>query len=345
MSLGISTLSKYRIPVQLTFWGIAVWVLLKNFQTSSAIGLTDVIFTIIFSMFLAVAVYVELLLLIPRLLQKGKYLFFIIASILLAILGTWLLINLFDPIVETLFPGYYLISYFDFLSTLKYFIIFLTLTSLLHLSTSWFQLKASENKLLQLEQEHLKAELDALKGQLNPHFLFNSLNSIYALVLKQAETAPDALLKLSGALRYVIYEANADKVSIDKELAFLEDYIALQKLRVTNAHQLDITIERDEAALDIAPLLLVTILENCFKYGLQEHADMANISIQLLIQNGVLTLRTKNGVFEQDSPETAASGVGLKNLIKRLELIYPDSHHLHISEVSNIFAVELVIEL
>ena len=221
----VERIVRNRILQHSMFWSISLYILLKNFQSSSELAPTDYIYTGIFSIFIIVAVFVNLLVLIPRFFQQGKYILYIILIAVLLAIMTYLQIIFFDVIVGYVFPGYYLISYFDYLETLKYFVIMVGISSLLHFSKSWFHYKESQAILVQTQKEKTVAELETLKSQINPHFLFNSLNSIYSLVLKKSDIAPQALIKLSDSMRYIIYESNEEKVLLEKEIAFISDYI------------------------------------------------------------------------------------------------------------------------
>jgi len=268
-------------------------------------------------------------------------------SLLILLLGsTYIYIIGFDFIVDTFFEGYYLISYFDFWDTLKYFIIFIGISSLLHFSKSWFLYKESETQLAKAQKEKLEAELDALKNQINPHFLFNSLNSIYSLVLKKSDLAPEALIKLADAMRYIIYESNDEKVSLQKEIDFIRNYLELQKLRMSSKDTLEFRIQGKIKNQKIAPLLMIPIIENCFKYGIKGETESSYVAIEIKIAKNQLNLLTTNNLGKVDNVErNKRPGTGLNNLKKRLNLIYAHSHHLKIEEMKDKFIVDLSIKV
>lgn len=335
-----------RILQHITFWSVSFYILLRSFATSSNHTQIDLIYTIIFTFFILIAVYINLLILIPRFFQQGRY--FIYASFLVILLASITLSYMkgFDVIVDFAFDGYYLISYFDFWETAKYFVIFLGITSLLHFSKSWFLYKESETKLAKTQKEKLEAELDALKNQINPHFLFNSLNSIYSLVLKKNDQAPEALIKLSDTMRYIIYESNHDKVPLGLEIEFINNYIELQKLRMSSKDTLDFNITGEITDQKIAPLLMIPIIENCFKYGIKGDTQSSFVSIELDIRENMLSLLTINNIGVIDHVEkNKARGTGLANLKKRLALIYDNQHRLTIDKTDDKFIVNLKIDL
>ena len=342
----IEKIVRNRILQHTIFLSISLYFLLRNFQASSALAPTDYIYTGIFSIFIIVAVYLNLLILIPRLFQEGKYiLYFFLLGLFLAIM-TYLQIIFFDVIVGYAFPGYYLISYFDYLETMKYFVIMVGISSLLHFSKSWFHYKESQAILVQTQKEKTAAELETLKNQINPHFLFNSLNSIYSLVLKKSNIAPQALIKLSDSMRFIIYESNEEKVLLEKEIAFISDYIELQKLRMSGKDQLEYIIDGNFHDLKIAPLLMIPIIENAFEYGIKGGIEDSFLIINIVVTDNSLTLIVKNNLGTVDNVErTKAKGMGLVNLRKRLELIYPERHHLNIEQLDDTFSVNLKIDL
>jgi len=307
---------------------------------------TDYIYTGIFSIFLFIAVYINLHVLIPRFFNEASYGLYLLFSLLSISLTTYLQILSFDYLVEWIFPGYYLISYFDYWNTLKYFIIFVGISSLLHFSKSWFLYKESEAKLAKTQKEKIEAELGALKNQINPHFLFNSLNSIYSLVLKKSETAPEALILLSDSMRYIIYESNDERVNLQKEIEFVSNYIELQTMRMSDKDKLNYRFSGELQDQQIAPLLLIPIIENGFKYGIKGETEASFIDIKIDLGKTHISLSAKNNIgfvdhVERDKPK----GTGLKNLKKRLELIYPGKHKLTIDKSDNIFMADLKIEL
>jgi len=342
----LSKVTRKRLLQHITFWSISFYILLNNFQTTSQIAPVDIIYTGIFITFLMTASYINLFVLVPVFFKKGRYVVYVISMIVLLLSSNWLYIFGFDLIVDVVFEGYYLISYFDFWDTAKYFVIFLSITSLLHFSKSWFLYQESETKLTKIQKEKLTAELDALKSQINPHFLFNSLNSIYSLVLKKSDHAPEALIKLSDSMRYIIYESNHEKVPLVQEIDFLRNYIELQRLRTSAKDKLSFEVSGEIAEQKIAPLLMIPIIENCFKYGIKGETEQSFVSVDIDASKNHLTLKTINNRGSVDHVESKEhAGTGLKNLRKRLELIYPDQHLLKIEERDDKFIVELKIDL
>jgi LytS/YehU family sensor histidine kinase len=197
----------------------------------------------------------------------------------------------------------------------------------------------------QLEKEKLKAELQLLKAQVHPHFLFNTLNNLYALTLTNSAQAPEVVLKLSGLLRYMLYECNVPHVSLVRELQLMSDYLQLEKLRYGDRLDLSVNISGDPAGKLMAPLLLIPFLENSFKHGASEHLDQAWISVDILVRDNTLKFKVINAIPAAESPQVLTGGLGLVNVRKRLQLLYPGTHELKTIREGETFLVSLTLQL
>jgi len=208
----------------------------------------------------------------------------------------------------------------------------------------YFRQQAMQGREAQLRAEKSEAELRALKGQLQPHFLFNTINNLYALArVKSDKTAPVAL-KLAQLLRYVLYESRKSKVPIEQEIQLLTDYVALEKLRFDDGRlTIKMEVELDEPKTEIAPLLLLPLIENTFKHGASEQRDEAYISISIVLKNNILEAKIKNNKPAEVSENIP--GIGLQNLRRQLELLYPENHQLEIVEDNHDFEVNMKIIL
>lgn len=182
-------------------------------------------------------------------------------------------------------------------------------------------------KLLKRERalikEKLETELNFLKAQINPHFLFNTLNNIYSLARKKSDETPGVVLKLSELLRFVLYEAKNKTITITKEIQFLNDYIELEKIRYTDRLDVEFDYKVDNPDSLIVPLILVPFVENAFKHGASEATQKSTIKIRLVLQNGILNFKVGNS-FEYTEGRKNEEGIGLKNLQRQLELLYED---------------------
>jgi len=198
--------------------------------------------------------------------------------------------------------------------------------------------------LSKIRTEKLHAEVSFLKAQINPHFLFNTLNSLYALTLEKSNEAPQAVLKLSSMMRYVVTESAVDFVTLEKELNHINDYIALQKLRLDSDAQLHVSISGNPVGKVIAPLLLIPFIENAFKYGINPDAD-SRVEIVIKIMDNSLSLFVKNTIVNTIVDDDFKTEKGLENTLKRLEYVYPNRHSLTLLENTSTYEVTLQITL
>lgn len=195
-----------------------------------------------------------------------------------------------------------------------------------------------------IKQEKQTAEISYLKVQINPHFLFNTLNSLYALTIIKSDEAPNAVLKLSNMMRYVVTESSQDYVPLSKEINYIKDYVSLQKLRMNDDVNFSFNFMGDENGKAIAPLILIPFIENAFKYGLNPDED-SEIVIEIAVVDFSLTLITRNKMVVHEISEDLKTETGIDNTKKRLEFIYPNKHLLEISEHNNDYIVRLNINL
>jgi LytS/YehU family sensor histidine kinase len=199
------------------------------------------------------------------------------------------------------------------------------------------------DRLYLLQKEKINAELSSLKSQINPHFLFNTLNSIYALAVKGDEKTADAVINLAGLMRYMIKEAHGDRISLQKELDYLTNYVELQKSRLRETAAVSLSIKGQAGALEIAPLILITFVENAFKYGINPDME-SRISIDIDIHDGILDLSVFNTKVVISSLDLS-TGIGLDNTRSRLEKLYYKKHRLEITDEKDYYTIFLSIHL
>ena len=203
-----------------------------------------------------------------------------------------------------------------------------------------------ELELKDMEAKQSQAELNILKSQVNPHFLFNSLNSIYSLILSNSDISADAVLKLSDLMRYLLESTKKRKVLVKQELEFLQNYIDLEVIRLGNKAEIKSIFDGDASGKIISPLLLIPFVENCFKHGIGILAKDNIIEIDVILVDSLLTLSTSNTIAQQRvSSSSTRVGTGIDNVKKRLELLYPDKYKLDIVNNDNKFFVKLEIEI
>lgn len=201
-----------------------------------------------------------------------------------------------------------------------------------------------EKQKSQLEQARVKTELAFLKQQINPHFLFNSLNSIYSLSISKSEKTTPSILKLSSILRYMLYETEPARSSLQNELAVVQDYIELQKLRLTDKVEVKVNVHGEFEDYMFEPFIILPIIENAFKYG-ADNLNNSFISIDILVENQQLDLKVVNKVVQRPAMLRKESGIGLKNIKRRLEILYPKHHQFSSDENNEVFSVNMQIKL
>ncbi|NJO86866.1 MAG: histidine kinase [Lewinella sp.] len=212
--------------------------------------------------------------------------------------------------------------------------------------TDWFR---QNRETQELAHQTTQSELRFLKSQINPHFLFNTLNSLYALTLKKSDAAPDIVIKLSEMMRYMLYECNEKQVPLVKEISYIRNYLDLEKLRQQKDVVVDFVVIGDVGQQQIAPLMFMNFLENSFKHGINTglHAGFVHISLAVEGQKVTFMAENSKGSVIPRSPDVArpSGGIGLANVRRRLELLYPKHYTLDIQESPNSYKVLLTLEL
>ena len=284
--------------------------------------------------------------LIIELLFKRKYIIYIAAvvlSILSIIFPLALLFHKFFSLDEESKKSIWSFTFFLFNFSSVMFSV--AITSVIKLIKSWY---VRDQAHKDLKKTTMESELRFLKSQINPHFLFNVLNSLYALTLKKSELAPDIVLKLSNILRYVLYEGASQKqVPFYKEIEYLESYLELEKIRLGERVKVDLEIKGDFTNKYIEPMLFINFVENSFKHGAAGNIDKAWVDIKLELSNNIVLLNVKNSLGKNKikKDKTYVGGIGLANTAKRLNLLYPNRHDLEIEEKEGKFEVQLKINL
>lgn len=216
----------------------------------------------------------------------------------------------------------------------------IVVSTMLRMYTEW---KGNEDLRVQVENEKVRSELQFLKTQLNPHFLFNSLNAIYSLSVKKSANASEAIISLSELMRYMLYETNKDFVPLGKELEYIKNYVHLQRLRLSDSENVILKISGEEKGKVIPPLLFISFIENAFKWG-TDFKGQTNVDINLLIKEESIKMHVINskGTHREKSKN---SGVGLENIKNRLNLLYPDSYNLLVENGEKSYSVSLTLNL
>ncbi|MFT3674925.1 MAG: sensor histidine kinase [Chitinophagaceae bacterium] len=202
-----------------------------------------------------------------------------------------------------------------------------------------------EQRNLQLQKENVQAQLQLLKAQVHPHFLFNTLNNIYSHTQNTAPVAARMVSGLSAILRFILYESAHGKVLLSKELELLQNYINLENIRYSNKLDLHIDLPANTGNLMIEPLLLLPLVENCFKHGASQMLEQPWISLQITLQDAEMNMKLINGKASEAVHNHQPSGIGIQNVRKRLELLYPGKHYFSITDDEDVFIVNLKLEL
>lgn len=200
---------------------------------------------------------------------------------------------------------------------------------------------AINNRLRKVEKDKMKSELSFLKAQINPHFLFNTLNSIYALAIKKSDQTADAVVQLSELMRYIITNANDNVIGLDKEINYINNFVQLQKTRLGNTVKVDYAVAGYAYGKCITPLILISFIENAFKHGVNPNQD-SEIKIHITIEEDDLTLFVSNNKVQSIQSD---GGIGLQNTIERLSLLYPDKHDLQIEDSPERYVITLKIKV
>lgn len=300
----------------------------------------------------AAAFYLNAFLLVPRLLGRRKYGWFTLAFIAVFFLFYPMFkytVQLSGAIAPNVHAEIYFKLWYKRLGLVSYYAPYYVILVLLPLLLKFFRDHYTvTNRITQLQQQHTELELNFLKAQLNPHFMFNSLNNIYSLSLHQSSATPAIVLKLSDLLRYTLYETKDSLIGLDREIQFIKDYIDLEKIRHGDHVKIDIDIQGNPAQQQVAPLLLVPFIENSFKHGVNAQFGNAWIKLQLHISGNELHFVLRNnmpGAEEKKYQLNKAGGIGLQNTRKRLALLYPNRHRLNITEHDDVYEVALTLQL
>jgi sensor histidine kinase YesM len=328
----------------LVFW-LALFSGWYYFRYESFSTNAGLLITLIKVVDLAAMVYLTNYVLIPRLLYRKRYVLFVLVYLLVIFASSVLKMYLVGQVLNnpeafSLFTGSYKDRIYD--NVIPHFLLVSTGAAIKLL----FDYARSQKLLGEMAKEKAEAELNFLKSQINPHFLFNSLNSVYFLIDKQNTGARNALHQFSEMLRYQLYEVKDKKVAIEKEVTYLRDYIQLQQLRRDNC-AVHFNVDDNAKGFAIEPLLLIPLVENAFKHLSHFGNEKRNeVNIALTRSNGHMRFGVRNTTEHRVVSEPLpVGGIGLHNVKRRLELLYPGSYELDIREEGDWFDVMLKIKI
>jgi sensor histidine kinase YesM len=337
---GLSQTRFFSFLIHLLIWAAFIFIPLLFMETPEG-RQRFMIFGWSMLVFMAGYFYLNYLFLIPRLLLKKKlihYVIYLLAGLIvisgLNLFFTSFIHQYFIPNIHHHSPWHYT------LTTIYPAILAFGLSTSIRITEEWFK---NERQKKEMENEKLTSELAFLKSQVNPHFLFNILNNICSLARKKSDDTENAIIKLSQIMRYMMYDSKDEKVSLEKEVEYLQNYIELQKMRISGKVHINFTVEGPVSQLMIEPMILIPFVENAFKHGIS-YIENAGIDIILKVTDKVLNFSVENSIVNQsDENISSGTGVGLKNVRRRLELLYPGMHILTINDHDLKYRVQLKI--
>lgn len=331
---------KYKLH-HLLFWLLVLgtWYYLRKDDYRGDYGMAFRI-SLVKTADLALMVYITNYLLLPRLFYVKKYAAFAFVFIVMILLSSYVKMQVIGAIMKR--PDLFSLSgnlkarIYD--NVIPHFFLVLAGAAV----KVMYDYSRMQRRMTELAKEKAEAELNFLKSQINPHFLFNSLNSVYFLIDKKNPEARNALHKFSEMLRYQLYEVNGSKIPVEKEISYLRDYIDLQKLRLNGETKVEFITGQNVKNFAIEPLLLIPFVENAFKH-LSYHPGRENfIQIRLQKEAGRFTFLVSN-TKEENPINPQPGGIGQANVKRRLELLYPGQHDLQISDTKELYTVQLTI--
>lgn len=352
---------RYRIRRHVAFW--TFWWLFQGILyafTPARFGLTYIqrlpVSMVESAIFLLAHIFLSYTLMyfvLPRYLLKNRYLltafWVLVAFLATAALSSLLSMFVVIPALRIIFP-----QWSDFPRPTHHFTFFLGLlaglrggitigglAAAIKLMKYWY---IKEQRNLQLQKENAESQLQLLKAQVHPHFLFNTLNNIYSHTQGVAPVASQLVMGLSDMLRFMLYECNQPLVPLSKELTLIRDYITLEKIRYDEQFDIHLDVPTDTGNLHIAPLLLLPLVENCFKHGTSNMLEQPWLNLQVHLKDDTMEVRLMNGKAKEKK-STNNFGIGIQNVRKRLDLLYPEKHVLKIMDEEEVFVVQLTLQL
>lgn len=305
----------------------------------------DLIYVSLFHIPMIFAVHAHDQVLFKRLLLDRKYIGYGVSFFFLLGATYFIYLFSFNDLSVWIFPDYYFVALYEPIEIIGFSLVYIFVFQMIDIARNWFAQQQDIARLAQLEEENKKAELKALRSQVNPHFLFNSLNAIYSEALKKTDKAPNMILQLSDLLRYVLDQIGSDRAPLKDEIDYLSNYVEMQLMRLNDPSRITFKVDGKPGDLQIAPLLLINFVENCFKHA-DLQSDEGFIHIHISIQDNTLKFSAENSIpVSTYSQNQLRAGTGIENSKKRLELAYPNKFGLELSSDDLIFKTNLYMEL
>lgn len=330
----------------IVFW-TAIWIIFALLEYNGD-NITRLLFQEFISvLFYVILIYSNLYILIPKFLSDKSFLIYVVWLTTLVLLVTFAKVT----ILYLFFKGNES-AQINLLINQGWLFLFNFIvaggSTVFKIINDWI---VHQRERKELERQNMQSELNFLRSQVNPHFLFNTLNNLYALTLKKSDKAPETVLKLSEIMRYMLYESNEKRVPLSKELAYMKNYLELESLRHGEQTDIKLTIKGDTDGIQIAPLLLIPFIENAFKHGVQNDLNDGYVHIDLAVKKDKLKFNITNSKTVNSRKElngarsNKSGGIGLVNVQRRLNLIYQDDYNLSINNKKDSFNVKLDISL
>lgn len=315
-AVGFHVYTRLDLLYQAGFWVFGSEILLRN-------------------LLLALIIYAHLEFLIPAFLKERKFAAYALG--LLACFGFYIMVKDAHDIYVRSASGQPAVSIHSFsFYNFSIALFYMVFSTALYLSKEWY---LQQERLRRMEVEKLNTELDYLRAQINPHFLFNSLNTIYFQIDRTNTEARNTLTKFSDLLRFQLYDCNVLEMPIEREISYLRNYVDLQRLRKDEHYQIDFNVTNSSTSFQIAPLLVIPLIENAFKHLSHRAHETNKVEIELSVTDDLLQVRVWNTT--DNRPRESQGGIGLQNLKRRLELQYPDRHNLMIRAAATEFEAQL----
>lgn len=351
---------KYRFTRHFLWW-FSWWVfsgVLYSFMCGSptipysekiVVAMTESLMFLTAHMFMA---YTLMYFVVPKFILRGKYplaaIMVVVVVVLTALISALITNDIVMPVRKVYFPKFYVVANpnyatfsLSFLAGLRGGITVGGMAAAIKLMKYWY---VKEQRNLQLQKENVETQLQLLKAQVHPHFLFNTLNNVYAHTQGSSPIASGLVLGLSDMLRYILYECNQPLVPLSKEIKMIRDYVKLEIVRYGNKPEINIDVEGGVDEYQIAPLLLLPLVENSFKHGASDMLENPWINMHIYFEKNIMHLKIMNGKAPSKGI-TKVGGIGLQNLTKRLQLLYDGKHSFSVIEDVDVFVVNLDLEL
>lgn len=353
-----------RIKCHLIFW-FFWWVYFAVLHAANPFGKPEIsyfrnpVFTFTESVFFLIGqiplTYGMLYWVLPKFILKKKYFLAVISIFILwffgGILHLYLINDIFPKVLSLILPERFLVNtqrppsasfFMALLATYKGAFLVAAIAFVIKFGKYWY---LKEQRNLQLQKENTEVQLKLLTAQVHPHFLFNTLNNIYSQTQTESPKGSKMIMELSDMLRYILAEGSKLQVPLKKELTMIQDYINLEKVRYGNKLDLHLSIPEETGKLQIAPLLLLPFVENCFKHGASKFLTNPWINLKIEIKEKKIFLKLMNGKDDNMEERHSKLGTGITNVQKRLNLLYPDKYELQICDEREVFVINLWINL